>query len=191
MALRRIAQIGHPVLRRRADELTPDALAAPEIQRLIDDMIETMRDVGGAGIAAPQVYESLRICVVEVKNNPRYPYKPEIPLTVLVNPEIRATGDELFDQYEGCLSVPELRGLVPRHALIDVRALDRQGRPVSFAARGFTAGVYQHEVDHLDGRLFLDRVADPASLTTLREYERHHLPAYLAYAESVVARYGP
>lgn len=190
MALRRIAQIGHPVLRRRAALVSSEALASAEVQRLIDDMIETMRDVGGAGIAAPQVYESLRICVVEVKNNPRYPYKPEIPLTVLVNPEILPTSEDLFDQYEGCLSVPELRGLVPRHAAIHVRGVDRHGEAMSFPARGFTAGVYQHEIDHLDGRLFLDRVADPASLTTLREYERHHLPTYLPYAESVVARFG-
>src|SRR5688500_3463216 len=120
MAIRKIAQIGHPVLRQRARELSREELLAPETQRFIDDLIETMRDASGAGLAAIQVHEPIRICAIEVNQNPRYPYKPPIPLTVLVNPVLERIGDESFDNYERCLSVPNLRGLVPH--VLDVRS---------------------------------------------------------------------
>ncbi|HSD91144.1 MAG TPA: peptide deformylase, partial [Kofleriaceae bacterium] len=105
MAIRKIAQIGHPVLRQVARELSREELATPATQQFIDDLIETMRDADGAGLAAIQVYEPIRICAIEVRNNPRYPYKPQIPLTILVNPVLTPVDDEQFDNYEGCLSV--------------------------------------------------------------------------------------
>lgn len=190
MTLRKIAQIGHPLLRQTARRITLEELGAPETQGFIDDLIETMRDAHGAGLAAPQVYASVMICALEVRDNPRYPYKPEIPLTVLVNPELELLTDERFDNYEGCLSVPNLRGLVPRATEIRVRAWDRHGAPIDRVVRGLTAGTYQHEVDHLYGQLFVDRVVDPRSLTTWAEFEEHHREAFVVRARALVARYG-
>ncbi len=130
MTLRKIAHIGHPILRQTARTLTREELLAPDMQRFIDDLVETMRDANGAGLAAPQIYESVMICALEVKKNPRYPYKPDIPLTVAVNPTIEFLTDERFDNYEGCLSVPNFRGLVPRCTEIRVRYWDREGNEV-------------------------------------------------------------
>src|SRR5580698_10908496 len=130
MALRKIATIGHPVLREGARPLTREELASSRVQGLIDDMVETMRDASGAGIAANQVYEPVRICVIEVNKNPRYPYKPDWPLTVLVNPVVEARTDETFLNFEGCLSVPNLRGQVPRFTVVRVRAWNRAGEDV-------------------------------------------------------------
>lgn len=190
MTLLKIAQIGHPVLRRPAREITLDELHSPACQRFIDDLVETMRDANGAGLAAPQVHNGIRICALEVKDNPRYPYKPNIPLTILVNPVLTPIGEERFDNYEGCLSVPDLRGVVPRFAEIRVQALDREGNAIDEVARGITAGTYQHEVDHLDGTLFVDRVRDPKTLCTWREFTRHHEPAFREHVAQIVARYG-
>lgn len=190
MAILKIAQIGHPVLRERARELTRDELASPEIQQFIDDLIETMRDANGAGLAANQVYRPIRVCAIEVVDNPRYPYKPNIPLTVLVNPVLQPIGDETFDNYEGCLSVPNLRGLVKRHVDLRVRALDRHGNAIDTTVRGVTAGTYQHEVDHLDATLFVDRVTDPRTLCTWQEFERHHRAAFVEQITAFVARVG-
>jgi peptide deformylase len=153
-------------------------------------MIETMHDANGAGLAANQVYESVRICVMHVQNNPRYPYKPSLPLTVLVNPELEYVGEESFDVYEGCLSVPALRGEVRRHARLRVRALGQGGEALDFAVCGLTAGTFQHEVDHLDGKLFTDRLTSPATLCTWADFERHHQVAFIAHAKSIVAHYG-
>src|SRR5579859_8245037 len=133
MALRKIATIGHPVLRELARELARDELASGPMQRLIDDMVDTMRDANGAGIAANQVHEAVRVCVIEIADNPRYPYKPNWPLTVLVNPVVEATTDETFLNYEGCLSVPNLRGEVPRYTGVRVAAWDRHAQPVRLA----------------------------------------------------------
>lgn len=128
---------------------------------------------------------------VEVRaGNPRYPYKPAIPLTVLVNPVIAPLSEERFDNYEGCLSVPNLRGRVSRFAEVRVTALDRHGQPVERVARGLSAGTYQHEVDHLDGTLFVDRVTDPHSFSTWSDFERFHLETFSAYARQIVDRYG-
>ena len=190
MALRKIAQIGHPVLRQRAREVTLDELRSPAIQQLIDDLVETMRDASGAGLAAIQVHEPVRICVIEVRNNPRYPYKPPIPLTVLVNPVLTPVGDETFENYEGCLSVPNLRGLVPRSLHLRCQAWDRDGNPIDEVVHGLKAGTYQHEVDHLDGVVFLDRVRDPRSLTTWTEFERYHRDAFVEQITALVARVG-
>jgi peptide deformylase len=190
MTIRKIAQIGHPVLRQRAREVTREELASPAMQTLIDDMIETMRDAQGAGLAAIQVYEPVRIVVVEVGANQRYPYKPPIPLTVLVNPELRVITDERFDNYEGCLSVPDLRGLVPRATVLEARYWDRHGNPVETVAKGLTACTYQHEVDHLDGVLFVDRVVQPTSLSTWKDWDRYHREPFVARVQELVARHG-
>jgi peptide deformylase len=190
MTIRKIATVGHPVLREQAREVSVEELAAPEMQRLIDDLIDTMRDANGAGIAANQVHEPVRIAVIEVTNNPRYPYKPPIPLTVVVNPMIEPLDDELVEINEGCLSVPNLRGNVHRHVNIRVRWLDRDGTPHDEIKRGLTAGTFQHEVDHLDGRLFLDRVTDSTTLTTWEHFERFHRDAFVARISEFVARVG-
>lgn len=190
MAIRKIATIGHPILRQPARRLSRDELLSPETQRFIDDLIETMRDANGAGLAATQVYEPVSICAIEVKKNPRYPYKPDVPLTVLVNPEIEVLTDERFDNYEGCLSVPNLRGVVPRATEIRVRAWDREGVAREEVIRGLTAGTYQHEVDHLHGKIFVDRVVDTTTLTTWGDFERYHMAAFVERAKALVARYG-
>jgi len=174
-----IATVGDPVLRERARELTVDELRAPATQRLIDDMIETKRDHAGAGLAANQVGLPVRIAIVEVEpGNPRYPYKPPFPLTVIVNPSLEPLGEETVLVNEGCLSVPDLRGDVPRHLRVRVEYLDRDGVPSELVASGLTAGTFQHEIDHLDGILFLDR-ADPRTFATWEQWERHGRDAFL------------
>lgn len=190
MPLRKIAQIGHPVLRERARELTRDQLASPETQAFIDDLVATMRDARGAGLAATQVHEPLRICALEVGDNPRYPYKPRVPLTILVNPVLEPLTADTFGNYEGCLSVPNLRGVVKRFAELRVRAWDRNGAEIDQVVRGITAGTYQHEVDHLDGVLFVDRVDDPRTLCTWTEFERFHRDAFVERVTAIVERYG-
>jgi peptide deformylase len=190
MAIRKIATIGNPILRAPTRTLTPDELASRDVQRFIDDLVETMVDANGAGIAANQVYEPVRICVICVKDNPRYPYKPNFPLTILVNPQLSFTTEETFMNYEGCLSVPNLRGEVPRFAGVRVRAMDRQGQPLDFEVKGLTAGTFQHEVDHLDGKLFTDRVTDPGTLCTWADFERFQLAAFAERAREIVRRYG-
>lgn len=190
MAILKIASIGHPVLREVAKTLTRDELLSAEMQTFIDDLVETMRDANGAGLAAPQVHRSVAICAIEVKDNPRYPYKPNIPLTVLVNPELTPVGDETFLNYEGCLSVPNLRGEVRRAARLRVKAWDRRGEPLDFEVAGLSAGTYQHEVDHLLGKVFLDRVEDSRSLSTWADFDRFHKDAFVTRAKAVVAKYG-
>lgn len=190
MALRKIATVGHPILREPAREIAAEQLAQPQMQDFIDDLVATMRDANGAGLAAPQVYEPVRICAIEVSNNPRYPYKPDIPLTILVNPRIRPQTDATFENYEGCLSVPNLRGRVRRFCAIEVEAWDRYGEPIRFAARGLTAGTYQHELDHLDGVLFLDRLTDTRSLCTWEHFERFEKARFIAEARAVVEQWG-
>ena len=185
-----ITTVGDPVLRRRAREVTPAELASAPVQRLIDDMIVTMRAAGGAGLAANQVGELLRVAVIEVRDNPRYPYKPPIPLTVIVNPVLEPVGDEVVAINEGCLSVPDLRGTLDRHVTVRVRWTDRDGREHDELRRGLTAGTFQHEVDHLDGILFLDRVRDPSTFTTWEQFERHHRDAFVARISDFVARVG-
>ena len=186
----RIAQIGHPILRQPTRILTREELLSEEIQSFLDDLVETMREASGAGLAANQVYQSLRICAVEVRNNSRYPYRPDIPLTILVNPVLTPASDETFINYEGCLSVPNLRGQVRRHCEVHVEALDREGNSISTVVKGMTAATYQHEVDHLDGRIFLDRVEDPNSVVTLENFQRYCMDKVAADVEALVKRYG-
>jgi peptide deformylase len=189
--VRPITTIGDPVLRERAREVPPEELGSPEVQRLIDDLIDTRRAAHGAGLAANQLGETRRVAVVEVEpGNPRYPYKPPVPLTVIVNPVLEPLDDELVGINEGCLSVPDLRGEVPRYVTVSVRYLDRDGREHEEVKRGLTAGTFQHEVDHLDGTLFVDRVRDPTTLATWEQFERHHRDAFLERAARLVERVG-
>ena len=190
MTVREIVTVGHPVLRERAREVSAEELATPEVQQLIDDLIDTMHAANGAGIAANQIGVPLRVTTIEVNHNPRYPYKPPIPLTVVVNPEIEFLDDEVVEINEGCLSVPNLRGSVMRHVNIRVRYLDRDGVAHDEVKRGLTAGTFQHECDHLDGMLFLDRVADPTTFTTWEQFERFHRDAFVARITEFVRRVG-
>jgi peptide deformylase len=181
MAIRKIAQMGEPLLRQRSGEVDPSEIRSSRFQALIDDMIETMRDADGAGLAAPQVYAPLRVSVIEVNENPRYPTFEPIPLTVLVNPVLtsmvpleagKPAAGQAITMFEGCLSITGLRGRVRRPRKVHVRALDRHGQAFELTWEGIRAAVVQHETDHLDGILFIDR-ADPRTLAFLREYERH------------------
>jgi peptide deformylase len=190
MSLLKIATIGHPVLRDKSRKLTREELLDPKTQAFIDDLVETMRDARGAGLAANQVHAPVQICAIEVADNPRYPYKPNIPLTILVNPVLELLGDEVFGNYEGCLSVPDLRGEVFRHVEVRVRAWDRAGTDLDFVVRGLSAGTFQHEVDHLNGKLFVDSVRDTTTLTTWKEFERHRQAAFVERARALVARFG-
>jgi peptide deformylase len=188
---REIVELGDPVLRARAREVTPDELRGEVVQKLIDDMIETMRGANGAGLAANQVGETLRIAVVEVRpGNPRYPYKPPVPLTVIVNPVIEPLDEDVEQINEGCLSVPNLRGEVPRHMTIRLHYLDREGGEHEEVRRGLTAGTFQHELDHLDGTLFLDRVSDPSTLSTWDQFERFQRDDFERRARAIVERTG-
>ncbi len=191
MTIRKIALLGEPVLRQLARDLTLEELPSARWQTFIDDLIETMRDADGAGLAAPQVFEPVRIAVIEVKgNNPRYPYKPAIPLTVLVNPIITPLTTDTFQNYEGCLSVVDLRGVVDRLTHIRVDYLDRVGVAHSVEVKGLTAGTYQHECDHLDGKVFVDRVTDPSTFSTWKNWERFHKAAFVARVTGIVQKYG-
>lgn len=190
MSILQIAQIGAPVLRERAEEVALEPLSTEPMQGFIDDLVETMHHANGAGLAAIQVSRALRIVAIEVGDNPRYPYKPKIPLTILVNPVLTPLSAERFDNYEGCLSVPNLRGVVSRFAELRVQALDRHGQPIDREVRGITAGTFQHEVDHLDGVLFLDRVQDTKTLTTWEEFARHREAGFREQVRAVVDRWG-
>lgn len=185
-----ISQIGNPVLREKAIEVRREELQSPSMQQFIDDLTETKRYANGAGIAAPQVGVSKRIFIVEVENNPRYPYKPNAPLTVVVNPKITFLSDERFQNYEGCLSIPDLRGVLDRCPEIRIECQNRQGERMDFVVKGITAGTFQHEDDHLNGILFLDRVTDKHSFSTWSEFEERYQDDVRKSVEAIVARYG-
>ncbi len=190
MAVLDIVRIGEPVLSERAREVSAEVLVTLGFQRFLDDLVETMRFANGAGLAAPQVGVPSRVFAVEVRDNPRYPYKPNLPLRVLVNPELRAVSDETFSSYEGCLSIPDLRGLLPRFAEVEISYTDRYGNRALEEIRGVSAGTFQHEQDHLDGILFVDRVEDTRTLTTWDGFRRHHEAAFAAEARKLVERWG-
>ena len=175
MSILKVARIGHPAIRARAVDLTPARLAAPETQRLIDDMVETMHEYDGVGLAAPQVHLGLRLAVIEVSEEDERT-KVAVPLTVLVNPVVRPLGDKKVDGWEGCLSIPDLRGRVPRYRRLELSALDRHGKPYTVEASDFFARVIQHECDHLDGSVYLDRMEDARSLSFIDEWDRFVAP---------------
>jgi peptide deformylase len=189
MTVRSVLSIGHPTLRVVADEVPVEEIESEQIQQLVDDLIDTMRDANGAGLAATQIDERRRIAVMEVGDNPRYPYKPRIPLTVAINPIIEPLDDEMVEVNEGCLSVP-LRGNVERHVNIRVRYFDRDGVEHDEVKRGLTAGTWQHECDHLDGVLFIDRVSDLATLATWDEFNRYQRDEFVERITAFVERVG-
>jgi len=178
MSVLNIARLGHPKIRNGAEPVSEKELLSQERQKFIDDLVETMREANGVGIAAPQVHVSQQIIAIEVSpENPRYPNQAAVPLTILINPKIIQHEDETEDGWEGCLSVPDLRGQVPRWTWVKVAGLDRHGHAVEFEAQKFFARVIQHEVDHLNGKVFLDRLPDLHTLTHLREYEQYWMPS--------------
>ncbi|MDC0492136.1 peptide deformylase [Candidatus Pseudothioglobus singularis] len=188
--IRTIVQIGNPALRQVADPVDVSQIQSDEIQVLIDDLIETMRHANGAGLAATQIAVPLRICVIEVNENPRYPYKPDIPLTVLINPKVTFLTEERVNVYEGCLSVPNIRGKVDRCPKIQIEGYDREGNNVSFISKGISAGTFQHELDHLDGFIFTDRMKDAYSLTTIEEFAAHYEDDFKVQVISIVNTFG-
>jgi peptide deformylase len=170
MSILKVARMGHPVLRQRGRALDAAELRSPAVQQLIDDLIETMHEYHGVGLAAPQVHQSLRLFVALLDEEP----DASTAATVVVNPEIVPNTTAKEEGWEGCLSIPDIRGLVPRLTDVTVRALDRHGRAVELRLREFPARVAQHETDHLDGVLFFDRMTSMQSLTFLEEYSRFH-----------------
>lgn len=175
--LYKVARLGHPLIRGTNQLVTSEEIASPAFQQAVDALIATMREYDGVGIAAPQVHWAKRLFAVEVlPANPRYPAQKGVPLSVFVNPEWVRKDGETADDWEGCLSVPDLRGKVPRFVRVEFKALDRHGKPVTLAAEGFHARVLQHEMDHLEGKVYLDRMQGMATLSFNREFERFGRP---------------
>lgn len=172
MSILKVARIGHPVLRSPARPVPKSAFKDPLFQKLIDDMRETMHEYEGVGLAAPQVHEGLRLAVIELLADDERA-QAEVPFMVLVNPVITPLGAETKHGWEGCLSIPDLRGIVPRLVRLKLDALDRDARPYSLEAEGFFARVIQHECDHLEGGVYLDRMQGMRSLTFIKEFEDH------------------
>jgi peptide deformylase len=170
MSILKVARMGHPVLREKGRALDRADLKKPAVQKLIDDMVETMHEYSGVGLAAPQVHYSLRLFVALLDDEP----DEKTGATVVVNPEISALTSSREEGWEGCLSIPDIRGLVPRFTDILVRGLDRNGSNLELRLKNFPARVAQHETDHLDGVLFFDRMPSMHSLTFLDEYSRFH-----------------
>lgn len=175
-AILKVARLGNPVLRRIADAVTEDWHRDADSLRLLDSMVQSMREYDGVGLAAPQIHLSIRVAVIEIKPNPRYPNAPVVPLTVLINPRIVSAAGETVEDWEGCLSVPGLRGPVTRHAKIEIETADENGRVRRIRAEGFFARAIQHELDHLDGKVYLDRMKDMSQLSFVEEFNRYHLP---------------
>jgi peptide deformylase len=171
MAILKVARMGHPVLRAKARQIEKAELKGVAAQRLIDDMIETMVEYHGVGLAAPQVHESVRIFIAALEAGEEQ--EAELEPMAIINPEITIVGSDVVEDWEGCLSIPDIRGRVPRAKEITVRALDRKGDRIELRAQNFSARVVQHEADHLDGILFFDRMRSFDSLTFLEEYSRY------------------
>jgi peptide deformylase len=176
MSILKVTRLGHPVLRKITENISSKELQTWAMQKFIDDMVETMKEYDGVGLAADQVFESKQVAVLEVTDNPRYPNKSKVPLTVLVNPKVTPLSEEMEEDWEGCLSIPDLRGRVPRYKSIRVQALDRNGNELDFVANDFHARVIQHEHDHLNGKVYLDRMRDLSTLTFLQEFARYWMP---------------
>jgi peptide deformylase len=179
MSILKVSRMGHPVLRKKVKPVPPSEITSAPIQQLIDDLAQTMLEYNGAGLAAPQVHEELRVFVAQVihdhDDEDGHEHESEPPeILALINPEIMPAGRQVEEDWEGCLSIPDLRGLVPRYRDISVKAYDRTGRPIELQASGFMARVIQHETDHLDGVLFLDRMKSLDSLSYMDEFARYH-----------------
>jgi peptide deformylase len=171
MSILKVARMGHPVLRAKARPLDKAEIRSAAVQKLIDDMIDTMAEYHGVGLAAPQVHEALRIFVAAIDDGEED--EGEVTPLALINPEITVVGADVVEDWEGCLSIPDVRGRVPRAREIKVRAYDRRGDRLELRAHDFPARVIQHETDHLDGVLFFDRMRTFESLTFLDEYSRY------------------
>jgi peptide deformylase len=169
--LLQIAQLGHPILRQKARPVDPDYIMSRETQDLIDDMITTCMDVDGVGISAPQVYEPLRLFIMASQPSLRYPDAPTLQPTAMINPVIEETSQETEIGWEGCLSIPGIRGQVSRHSRIVVTYTDREGENDTTSFEGFLARIFQHEYDHLNGVVFLD-ITNSAHLVTEKEYQK-------------------
>src|SRR5690349_1487515 len=167
MPVREVLRMGHPVLREKAKPV--ETLGTPELRALVADMKETMAAKNGAGLAAPQIGVSQRVVIFGVEKNPRYPDAEPVPFTVLVNPKIVMLTREVEEDWEGCLSVPGLRGVVPRYTKLRYTGFDENGNPIDRIAEGFHARVVQHEVDHLDGILYPQRMTDLSRLGFIEE----------------------
>jgi peptide deformylase len=176
----KVARLGHPMVRTMTREVTQEEIKTHDFQVLIDNMVETMHEYSGVGLAATQIHLPIRVAVLEVERNPRYPDAPSVPLTVLINPVVTILDHEQIDGYEGCLSIPDLRGIVPRFKQLRVEALGRDGQPLDFIAEDFHARVIQHETDHLKGEVYLDRMRDMRTLSHLAEFQRYVLEATAA-----------
>ena len=176
MAIRKVARLGHPVLRQVARDLSHAEILSAETGRLVSDMVATMREYGGVGLAAPQVHESVRLAVIEVEAlGERYKVEAEQPLIVFFNAKVSVLDPEPHGFWEGCLSVPGMRGYVERPRKIRVDYLDEKARPQTIIAEDFVATVFQHELDHLDGVLYVDKIADKTRYAFVEEYQRYHL----------------
>jgi peptide deformylase len=169
MSILKVARMGHPVLRRRARALDKTELKNPLLQKFFDDMIDTMYEYNGVGLAGPQVHEGLRVFVAMLDEEPG----EKSEAAVIINPQILPVGSALEEGWEGCLSIPDIRGMVPRHTDITLKAIDRHGKDIEIRLHGFPARVAQHETDHLDGVLFLDRMQSMQTLTFLDEFSRY------------------
>jgi peptide deformylase len=173
MSILKVARLGHPVLRAKAKPIDPAAITSPEVQKLIDDMIETMQEYHGIGLAAPQVHEGVRIFIAGIEKKDPRTGESEIVPHAIVNPEITAIGRDLVEDWEGCLSIPDIRGKVPRNRRVRLRGFDRDGEPIDMELDEFPARVVQHENDHLNGVLFFDRMKSFETLAFLDEYSRY------------------
>ena len=174
-----IAQIGHPILRNKTKDIPINDIKSDNTQKIIEKMIKTMRKHNGAGLAANQIYEPIRICIIEVLDNPRYKHLNTIPLKVLINPKVIIKKDTAtFNSYEGCLSVPNLRGKVKRYNTINVTYYTMDAKKITEDIKGLESIVYQHEIDHLDGYLFTDKVEDNSTLVTYENYQKYYEEEY-------------
>ena len=174
-----IAQIGHPILRNKTKDMPINEIKSENTQKIIEKMIKTMRKHNGAGLAANQIYEPIRICIIEVLDNPRYKHLNTIPLKVLINPKvIIKKNTATFNSYEGCLSVPNLRGKVKRYNTINVTYYTKDAKKITENIKGLESIVYQHEIDHLDGYLFTDKVEDNSTLVTYENYQKYYEEEY-------------
>jgi len=174
-----IAQIGHPILRNKTKDIPINEIKSENTKKIIEKMIKTMRMHNGAGLAANQIYEPISICIVEVLDNPRYKHLNTIPLKVLINPKVIIKKDSAtFNSYEGCLSVPNLRGKVKRYNTINVTYYNMDAKKITEDIKGLESIVYQHEIDHLDGYLFTDKVEDNSTLVTYENYQKYYEEEY-------------